>query len=89
MEAVLEVYQRPDNERRPVVGMDEQPLQLPGEQRAPQPMTARHNRREDREYIRKGTCRLCMFNEPLGEKDMYPHGSGGRKKTGRVQSNHW
>jgi hypothetical protein len=68
MEAVLEVYQRPYNERRPVGCMDEKPLQLLGEPRAPQPMTARHNRREDSEYIREGTCRLFMFNEPLGGK---------------------
>jgi hypothetical protein len=33
MEDALEAYHRPYDERRPVVCMDEQPVQLPGEKR--------------------------------------------------------
>jgi transposase len=66
MEEVLEVYKRPYNEAYPVICMDEKPLQLLGDQRPPQPMTTTHNRREDSEYVRCGTCSIFMFNEPLG-----------------------
>jgi transposase len=68
MEDVLEVYERPYNEAYPVVCMDEKPVQLLRDQRPGQPMTVRHNRREDSEYIRCGTCSVFMFNEPLGGK---------------------
>ena len=68
MEDVLEVYHRPYDEKRPVVCMDEQPVQLLGEVREPAPMNERHCRREDNEYVRKGTCSVFMFVEPLGGK---------------------
>jgi hypothetical protein len=66
MEDVLEVYHRPYDERRPVICMDEQPVQLIGEVREPEPMNERHCKREDSEYERKGTCSVFMFVEPLG-----------------------
>jgi hypothetical protein len=66
MEDVLEVYHRPYDERRPVICMDEQPVQLLGEKREPVPMNEKHNKREDNEYVRKGTCSVFMFVEPLG-----------------------
>jgi hypothetical protein len=66
MEDVLEVYHRRYDERRPGICMDEQPVQLLGEKREPEPMTGQHNRREDSEYVRKGTCSVFMFVEPLG-----------------------
>jgi hypothetical protein len=47
MEGVLEVYHRPYDARRPVIYMDEQPVQLLGEKREPELMTEHHNRRED------------------------------------------
>jgi hypothetical protein len=68
MEDVLEVYQRPYTEAYPVVCMDEKPLQLLADQWPVQPMTKRHNRREDSRYVRRGTCSIFMFNEPLGGK---------------------
>jgi hypothetical protein len=46
--------------------MDEQPVQLLGEKREPIPKNEHHNKREDNEYVRKGTCRVFMFVEPLG-----------------------
>jgi hypothetical protein len=66
MEDVLEVYHRPYNERRPVIRMDEQPVQLLGEKREPVPMNEKHSKREDNGYARKGTCSVFMFVEPLG-----------------------
>jgi hypothetical protein len=46
-EDVLEVYHRPYDERRPVICMEEQPVQLLGEKREPIPMNERHSKRED------------------------------------------
>jgi hypothetical protein len=66
MEDVLEVYHRPYDPGRPVICMDEQPVQLLGETREPIPMNEHHSRREDHEYVRKGTCSVFMFVEPLG-----------------------
>jgi hypothetical protein len=66
MEDVLEVYRRPYNENKPVICMDEQPVQLLGEKREPVPMNEHHGKREDNEYVRKGTCSVFMFVEPLG-----------------------
>lgn len=64
MEDVLEVYSRPYDERYPVVCMDEKPLQLLAD--------AREGYRkkdgsflQDSEYIRKGTCSIFLFTEPL------------------------
>jgi hypothetical protein len=47
MEDVLEVYHRPYDARRPVICMDEQPVQILGEKREPERMTEHHNRREN------------------------------------------
>jgi hypothetical protein len=66
MEDVLEVYHRPYDEKRPVICMDEQPVQLLGEKREPMPMNEKHSKREDNEYVRKGNCSVFMFVEPLG-----------------------
>jgi hypothetical protein len=66
MEDVREVYQRPYEEERPIVCMDEQPVQLPGEKREPTAMNEHHSKREDGEYVRKGTCRVFKFEESLG-----------------------
>jgi hypothetical protein len=66
MEDVLEVYHRPYDEDRPVICMDEQPVQLLGEVREPIAMDEHHSKREDSEYVRKGTCSVFMFVEPLG-----------------------
>jgi hypothetical protein len=47
MEDVLEVYHRPYDEWRPVIRVDEQPVQLLGEKRKPVPMNEKHGKRED------------------------------------------
>ena len=65
MEEVLDVYARPYDPRRPVLCMDEQPVQLLRETRTPIPATRRHPRRVDYEYERAGTASLFLFCEPL------------------------
>ena len=68
MEDVLDVYERPYDERYPVVCMDEKPYQLLGEAREPLPMVPGSDRKVDSEYIRNGTCSIFAFIEPLGGK---------------------
>ncbi len=65
MEDVLEIYAQPYDFRCPVLCMDEQPVQILKETRAPIPATARHGRRVDYEYERAGTANIFMFTEPL------------------------
>jgi hypothetical protein len=65
MEDVLEVYHRPYDERRPVICLDEVPVQLVGETRQPLPVRPGHPARYDYEYVRKGTANLFMAFEPL------------------------
>ena len=65
MEEVLDVYARPYNRRRPVLCMDEQPIQLLKETRTPIAGTKNHPRRVDYEYERAGTASIFMFCEPL------------------------
>jgi hypothetical protein len=75
---VLEVYRRPYDEKGPVICMDEQPVQLLGEKREPLPMNEKHGKREDNEYVRKGTCGVFMFVEPLGGRG---HVCASRQRT--------
>jgi hypothetical protein len=65
MEQVLEVYKRPYDPRRPVVGMDEQSKQLISEVIPPVPPAPGHPERIDHEYVREGQCTVWMFVEPL------------------------
>ena len=65
MEDVLEVYTRPADPRRPLVCMDELPVQLIGETRTPLPAAPGQPARVDYEYERNGVCALFMFYEPL------------------------
>jgi hypothetical protein len=65
MEEVLETYAQPCDSRRPVLCMDEQPVQLLKETRTPIPASPDHPRRVDYEYERAGTASLFMFCEPL------------------------
>jgi DDE superfamily endonuclease len=65
MEDVLEVYARPHDPKAPVVCMDEKPYQLLGHARDPIPATPGHDRREDSEYMRCGTCSIFVWAEPL------------------------
>jgi len=74
MEEVLETYAKPYDPARPVLCMDEQPVQLVKETRKPIAATAKRARRVDYEYERAGTASIFMFTEPL---------SGWREATAR------
>lgn len=65
MEDVLAVYARPYDAARPVVCMDEKPYQLLGQVRDPIPAQPGHDRQEDSEYVRNGTCSIFAWVEPL------------------------
>ncbi len=65
MEDVLEVYHRPYDDRRPLVCLDERPVQLVGETRLPLPARPGRPARYDYEYVRNGTANLFMIFEPL------------------------
>jgi len=65
MEDVLAVYARPYDTTRPVVCMDEKPYQLLDHARDPLPARCGHDGREDSEYIRRGTCSIFVWVEPL------------------------
>ncbi len=65
MEEVLETYEKLYDPSRPVVCMDEQPVQLVKETRQPIAATKNHPRRVDYEYERAGTACIFMFTEPL------------------------
>lgn len=65
MEDVLSVYARPYHADRPVICMDEKPYQLLDECREPLEMRPGSLRKIDSEYIRKGSCSIFVFSEPL------------------------
>jgi hypothetical protein len=66
MEDVLDVYQRPYDPKRPLVCLDEKPVQLLADVRQPLPPAPGINRREDHEYKRNGTANIFCAFEPLG-----------------------
>ncbi len=65
MEDVLEVYQRPYDPQRPVVCLDEKPVQLLADTREPLPPRPGRAARRDYEYTREGTVNLFVAFEPL------------------------
>jgi len=65
MEDVLEVYSRPYDASRPVVCMDEKPVQLLAEARDGFTSNSTGVRYEDSEYVRNGTCSIFLFTEAL------------------------
>jgi hypothetical protein len=65
MEDVLDVYARPSDETRPVVGVDEGGKQLLGDVRAPLPLRPGSAAKQDSEYERGGMANLFMAFEPL------------------------
>jgi transposase len=64
MEDVLDVYQQPYDENRPLWCMDEKPFQLLGESREPIPMRPGDIAKIDSEYKRNGTCSIFCFIQP-------------------------
>ena len=65
MEAVLAVYQRPDNPDYPVICLDESTKQLVKETTIPIPAQPGQPQRIDYEYERNGTANLFMVCEPI------------------------
>jgi hypothetical protein len=65
MEDVLDVYQRPEDPRRPVVCLDETSRQVLADVRAPLPPTPGCSARHDPEYVRHGVANLFLVTEPL------------------------
>ncbi|MEO9595316.1 MAG: IS630 family transposase [Rhodopirellula bahusiensis] len=65
MEDVLETYEKPYDPLRPVLCMDEQPVQLIKDVRVPIEATVDHARRVDYEYERAGVANIFMYTEPL------------------------
>lgn len=65
MEDVLEVYHRPYDPERPVICMDEQPVQLVKETRSPLPPKPGQPTAIDYEYERNGMANIFLFTEPL------------------------
>jgi len=65
MEDVLDIYERPYNPEIPVICMDEKPYQLLDEIIQPLPIKPGSVRKTDYEYVRKGTCSIFIFVEPL------------------------
>ncbi len=65
MEDVLDVYARPYDPKRPVVCLDELPVQLIAEVRKPLPPEPGQPERFDYEYKRNGTRNLFVFFQPL------------------------
>ncbi|KGE86439.1 MAG: IS630 family transposase [Phaeodactylibacter xiamenensis] len=76
MEEVLDTYELPYDPLRPMVCMDEQPVQLVKETRKPIEATKARPKRVDYEYERAGTASIFMFCEPL---------AGWRQATARDQ----
>lgn len=65
MEDVIELYHLPYDPKRPVICMDEQPIQLVKETRLPLPAKPGQLESIDYEYERNGTANIFLFTEPL------------------------
>ena len=65
MEAVLDLYQQPLDEKYPVVNMDEQPVQLLADVYPSMPMAPGQVLREDYQYKRNGSVSVFLFTEVL------------------------
>lgn len=66
MEDVLEVYSRPRDPQRPLVCMDEQPIELHHDSRETIHLSANNQTEKvDDENVRNGTCCGFMFTAPL------------------------
>lgn len=49
----------------PLICLDEQPIQLLDDSRPSEPIKPGQVQREDYEYVRKGSCSVFLFTEPL------------------------
>jgi hypothetical protein len=65
MEDILDLYEEPSDQNRPVVCIDERPCQLIGDVVTPIPMKPGKPKKVDNEYERNGTCSVFIACEPL------------------------
>jgi hypothetical protein len=65
MEELLDLYEEPYEEKRPVVCFDERPCQLLADLREPLGLGAGRPERRDHEYERRGMAHLFVAFEPL------------------------
>lgn len=65
MEEILDIYQRPKDEKNPWVCFDESCKQLVKETSTPLPLSPGQLERYDYQYERNGVANLFMFFEPL------------------------
>jgi len=65
MEDILDTYGLPYDKNIPLICMDEKPYQLLDELLKPLPMRRGRLKRIDYEYVRKGSCSIFVFTEPL------------------------
>ena len=65
MEEVLDLYEEPYDQKRPVVCFDERPCQLLADLREPLAHAAGRPERRDHEYERRGMAHLFVAFEPL------------------------
>lgn len=65
MEDILDLYEEPYDQNRPVLCIDERPCQLIGDVVAPIPMKPGKPKKVDHEYERNGTCSVFIACEPL------------------------
>lgn len=70
MEAVLGLYEQPLDPRRPVVCLDERPVQLLQDARPGKPLRAGRVTIKDYEYVRRGTANVFCAVEPKAGKHM-------------------
>ncbi len=68
MEEILELYERPAENARPLVCFDEKSVELHAEVRAPIPVQPNHPKRRDYEYERRGTRNVFLFLAPKAGK---------------------
>jgi hypothetical protein len=72
MEEVLQVPNRPLDERAPVVALDERPVQLLDSVRDGTPMAPGRPERRDYEYARRGTANVFCIVEPKRGQGIIP-----------------
>ena len=68
MEDVLKIYEKPVNDKRPLVCIDEKPIQLLDEVRPPSGLASGKVKKVDFEYKRNGTCSVFCAVEPHSGK---------------------
>lgn len=66
MEALLDIYQEPYDERHPLICMDEASKQIVADVEPALPMSPGQPRREDHHYRRKAVRAVFLFFDPLG-----------------------